>query len=191
MQYNVAGLLKAPTGEMREVELDEALVLDEPDIRLVAPITGRLRLIRDHAGVLVEGRLETRAALECARCLAPVAVDVAFELSEAFRPTVVLPGGPTPPPPEDLDPATQIDALHVLDLTEVVRQAVLLALPVHPLCRQACAGLCPRCGSDLNERPCDCPAETDARWAALRAMLETDGEEHGAEDSAPEMGPST
>jgi uncharacterized protein len=65
----------------------------------------------------------------------------------------------------------------VLDLTEAVRQYRETALAMQPLCRPDCKGLCPVCGSDLNEGPCNCGAGTDSRWSALAALkgAESDG----------------
>lgn len=172
--YNVAGLLKSPTGETREVELDAPVNLAEPELQLVAPVRGKLRFIRDYAGVLVVGRLTTRVLTECSRCLEPVEVGLTIDLGEQFRPTVFIPGGPPIQPgtdPAEGEWATQIDAHHQLDLAEVLRQAVLLEAPLHPLCRADCAGLCPHCGANLNDAPCGCAPEPDARWAALQVLL--------------------
>ena len=55
----------------------------------------------------------------------------------------------------------------MVDLTAEVREAILLALPAHPLCSQACLGLCARCGADLNHGACGCPPAVDPRWGAL------------------------
>ncbi len=172
MRYKVAGLLKAPTGATREAELDAPITLDAPDVRVRAPARGWLRFLRDDAGVFVEGQLTTSVGMLCARCLEPVQVGLTFELSEHFRPTVRLPGGPPIDESVDRDAATLIDGQHVLDLGEVVRQAALLALPLHPLCRPECAGLCSLCGQDLNVGECGCEPEPDPRWDGLRALLE-------------------
>lgn len=176
MVYNVAGLLKAHTGETRVVPLEAWPELGEPDVRLLQPVRGDLRLTRDHAGILVLGRLTTRLRVPCARCLAPAESDVVVELAEHFRPTLFLPGGP--PVEAELadlaDAATAIDAHHQVDVGEVLRQALLLAVPVHPLCRADCRGLCPRCGRDLNDGDCNCEPEPDPRWQALRALLDDD-----------------
>lgn len=67
MRYNVAGLLKSNTGAARTVEVDEPFKLGEPDLALVAPVRGVLRLIRDPGGILVDGRLTTVARMPCAR----------------------------------------------------------------------------------------------------------------------------
>jgi uncharacterized protein len=174
MVYNVAGLLRAHTGETRPVEVSAWPELGEPDVKLRVPVTGTLLLTRDPAGILVRGSLATRMALPCSRCLAPAEVDVSLELAEEFRPSVPLPGGPPVDRDPETDPANRLDALHQLDLGEVLRQALLLAVPVHALCRPDCRGLCPRCGADLNAGPCGCRPEPDQRWQALRELLDED-----------------
>jgi uncharacterized protein len=174
MRYNVAGLLKAPTGEQRVVEIEATLDLGDDPVNLVSPVRGGVRLTRVDVGVLAEARLTVRMATACARCLTPMELEVVVELAETFRPTVEIPGGPPVEPSAERDPATEIDELHTLDLTEVVRQAVLLAEPMHPLCRDDCRGLCPTCGADLNGSGCDCEPEPDPRWDALRSLLDED-----------------
>src|SRR5262249_23600562 len=71
------------------------------------------------------------------------------------------------------DPSVYVIPPHsqTLDLSEAVREELILAVPDYVLCREDCAGLCPHCGKDLNEGPHDCAAKpTDARWAALEAL---------------------
>lgn len=172
MRYNVAGLLKSPTGASRLIDVDETFDLGEPDARLIAPLRGRLRLIRDHAGVWVDGALATRAEVTCGRCLEPAEVELEIEISEHFRPTVAISEGPPilVDPDEEDEPATEIDEHHMLDLGPVLWQNIMLALPLHVLCRPDCAGLCVTCGKNLNLGPCDCRPEPDPRWAALAAV---------------------
>lgn len=173
MRYNVADLLKRPTGASRIVEMAEPFDVAVDGMSLVAPVTGRLRFVRDHAGILVQGWLSTEAELECARCLAPARVPIRFELVEHFRPTINLPEGPPilRDPDEEDEPATEIDAHHVLDLSAVIEQTLALNVPLHPLCRADCLGLCSTCGHDLNDGPCGCTGGADPRWDALRALL--------------------
>jgi uncharacterized protein len=58
-----------------------------------------------------------------------------------------------------------------LDITDTVREAVILSLPISPLCREDCRGLCPGCGQDLNEEACRCSGEKpDPRWSALKGL---------------------
>ena len=173
MRYIVADLLKRPTGASRTFELAEPFAITDDAVSLVAPVTGRLRFVRDHAGILVQGPLATEVAMECARCLAPMRAPVAFELVEHFRPTIQLTEGPAilRDPGEEDEAATDIDAHHVLDLSAVIEQNILLNIPLHPLCRPDCRGLCQVCGADWNEGPCGCQTPGDPRWDALRALM--------------------
>lgn len=171
MRYNVAGLLKAPTGEMREPDVVGVVSVDDAQFEVISPVRGRAKLIREPDGILVEARLSTQVATLCSRCLAPLETELWFELEESFRPTVQVPGGPPEVSQDDDDTATHIDELHTLDLTEVVRQAILLAVPINPLCQEDCPGICPTCGHDRHEGDCECEPEPDPRWDALREIL--------------------
>jgi uncharacterized protein len=81
----------------------------------------------------------------------------------------VVTGMPLPVPSPD---AFTIDAHHILDLSEAVRQYTVINIPMKPLCKPNCAGLCPQCGANRNEAPCQCPQEQgDPRWAVLQQLL--------------------
>ena len=175
MRYNVASLVRAPTGTEREVAVEAVVTVPSETMEVVEPVRGTVRLIRDHAGVLVDGTVRTRVRMRCARCLEPVEVDLELPIVEHFRPTISIPGGSPvlEDPDEEDEMATEIDEMHTLDLTEVVVQLLFVNEPMHPLCREDCPGLCPDCGSPRSEG-CDCEPATDPRWAALRALLEED-----------------
>jgi uncharacterized protein len=172
MQFNVAQLLKAPTGSRREYGLSDDIRELDDDIVALQPLTGRLRLTRTASGVLAAGRFHTVVAIECRRCMQEFTTPVELELEEEFLPTIdVLTGGSLPA--EEVDEALRIDAHHTLDLSEVVRQHIILQREQYPLCAETCAGLCPVCGRNLNEGPCGCQdASEDPRWVALRELLE-------------------
>jgi DUF177 domain-containing protein len=191
--FNVAQLLKEPVGATRNgmvvadlfgllPELQqmvtpahreqEAIVSAEGEGSPAGPpvLTGPVRLMHTQGGVLVQGGLHAQATLSCSRCLEPVAVPLDVELEEIFTPIIdVLTGRPVQN--EEEDRALWIDDRHLLDLGEVLRQDVLLALPMHVLCREDCRGLCPTCGQNLNQGSCGCTPEPDTRWAALLDLL--------------------
>jgi uncharacterized protein len=76
----------------------------------------------------------------------------------------------TLPSPEEPSAFT-IDEHHILDLTEGIRQYALMAIPMKPLCNKDCAGLCQKCGQNLNQGKCNCPAEEiDPRWSKLAGL---------------------
>jgi uncharacterized protein len=79
-------------------------------------------------------------------------------------------------PPVDRDQGDEvfpIEADHHIDLEPVLRELIILATPMHAVCREDCLGLCPECGQNLNEGPCDCrPDDVDPRLAVLKALLD-------------------
>lgn len=174
MQFNVAQLLKEPTGSTRRYQIEETLDDLDPALVIQTPITGWVKFTKIPVGILVVGELQTEVEVNCTRCLEPFDTTVTVELEEEFRAALDLRTGASLPQEEDSDEATRIDDKHLIDLNEVLRQALLLAIPSSPVCREDCAGLCPQCGANLNDGPCDCPdEETDPRWEALRALLDS------------------
>lgn len=169
--------LPEETGSRMEVPLSVTLAPEDEEEGTVAfpePFVGTAEAIRTDRGILVRVKAQGEALMECARCLAPVRVPVRVEFAEEFRP-----GEPLDQPGE-LAQGGEGEAYvpfagDAIDLDEVLRQHVLLELPMKPLCREACAGLCPRCGKDLNEGPCACPpdgVDEDHPLGALRRLLD-------------------
>jgi uncharacterized protein len=172
MIYNVAQLLKAPVGTAQVVELDPAdeLELGDESVGLAGPLSGRLRLRRTNQGILVDGPIEASVALTCVRCLEPFTQSISFVLEEQFYPTIDVNTGISLPE-TDNELIFPIDQNHQLDLREAIRQNLLLALPMQPLCKETCAGLCPQCGKNLNEGPCNCQPPMDERLSVLADLL--------------------
>ncbi len=187
MRYNVAQLLKGPTGGRRQYDLEEEVESLDPDLVILAPLVGTITLTRTSQGVLVTGTLHTRLEGECWRCLEACQIEVELNLEEEFYPVVRMDNVPLDrTPAEDRDEALRIDEHHILDLSEVVRQGLWLAMPAKPLCRPDCAGLCPRCGGNRNLGECRCEQEpVDARWAALQALLSNEAD---SSDLSPRVG---
>lgn len=180
LQFNVAQLLRDPVGASRHAEVVADLNRLAPELgemtgadgSVEAIISGSVRLMRTNAGVLVQGRLSAQTTLACARCLEPVPVPLTIELEEVYSPTLDISTGKSVIPEEE-DRALWIDEHHILDLTEVLRQDVLIAMPLNVTCKDNCLGLCATCGKNLNEGPCDCQPEIDPRWSALAGLLNT------------------
>ncbi|WP_238580948.1 YceD family protein [Streptomonospora alba] len=140
------------------------------------PIELDLRLEAVMEGVLVTGGAEVVFEAECSRCLDPIQETVEAPFQELFR----YPGedrlGPEDTDTEDEEEDYYLEG-ELLDLEQVVRNAVVLALPLSPLCREDCPGLCVQCGVKLAEAgPEHGHGEgIDPRWEALRNL----GEEFG------------
>jgi uncharacterized protein len=168
VQYNVASLLREPVGSTREFEIDDEMPVGDGAGR--QPIAGRAGLLRTKRGVLLTALLEGAQPERCSRCLRELSVPMRLEIEEEFFAVADVQTGARLPAPEDPE-AFRIDERHTLDITEAVRQYWTSALPPQPLCRVDCAGLCPRCGKDLNDGPCACPPDEDLRWSALRRLV--------------------
>jgi uncharacterized protein len=155
----------------RRLPIDAELSADELDLEhveadIAAPL--RVRLEAQFAGsdVLVRGRIEGEAKLACRRCLEPLRRPIEEDVTFLFR------SDAEPGEAENIFPLPP--RVRELDLTDAVREQVILALPVFAVCGEDCLGFCPRCGANRNETPCDCETvELDSRWSALR-NLKTD-----------------
>jgi uncharacterized protein len=121
---------------------------DDGRLQFPYPLHFRLVIAPVQQGILVRGTLDTVVRAPCDRCLCDV--DVPVRVDDACYHFEEMPVG-------------------VLDLTEPVREDILLVLPQGCLCRDDCRGLCPSCGQNLNEGTCSCPAsgDDDSPWGAL------------------------
>ena len=144
--------------------------------RGVLSTEGRAELLREHHGshaiddIRLVGKLEGRMEVSCARCLEPVEIAVSRAFDLLYRP---------------MESETHADevAIHEADteigyysgdgmeLEDSLREQILLAVPIKSLCRPDCKGLCPVCGGNRNQQPCQCEQHAhDARWTALGAL---------------------
>lgn len=119
-------------------------------------------LVRNTGGALVvEISGTARVEATCSRCLRPFWLDVPFSTVEEFR---------EEPGPNDQWLGYSRYQADQLELDEVVADAIAVAMPLAPVCRPDCRGLCPVCGADRNETECGCVPEADPRWEALRGL---------------------
>lgn len=135
---------------------------------------GRAEVLHEHRGpkeIIADIRLKGTFAGEfevpCARCIEPVPIPLKGEYDLLFRPVGADGGAPerSISAPETEIGYYQKDSLL---LEDVLREQVLLSLPVRTLCKEDCKGLCPRCGQNRNSQACSCDeGSNDPRWAAL------------------------
>jgi uncharacterized protein len=160
LAINVAQLLKEPIGSSRSYHIDEHSSRD--DINFV---NGDVILIHTNRGIIVRGKISASVRGICSRCLKPIDCEVKYDFEEEALPAISVPEGLSSEGQYD---NLTIDEDHTLDLSEAIRQYALLAVPAKPLCRLYCAGICPTCGRDLNQEPCQCPSTVkDQRWSKL------------------------
>jgi len=172
MKIAVASLSDRPTsleGVLAPRELD--LVAER--VQFLDPVHVAVTLTRMQEDVLAEGTVRTTAHAECSRCLEDVAVELAGRFEALYVPdTGAYAQRMGRRDFEWGDQRVNFYTELTIDLTDELRQCILLELPMKPLCRPDCAGLCPRCGADLNQGPCTCkPEAADDPWAALGKLL--------------------
>lgn len=164
--------------EFRE-EFSPGQVEFGPELRQLAPLraSGRATLIEEHQGareviqdIRVVGDMSTRVEVACARCLEPVPRDVARSFDLLYRPQGSDAGR------AEIS-VTQAEAEigyytgEGVSLEDILREQLLLEVPIKVLCREECQGLCPHCGLNRNQGSCNCVVKADdPRWDALRGL---------------------
>ena len=170
MIFNVAQLMKSPVGTSFVSDIQEESIQLDEDIKVVGPLSGHVRIRRINQGLLADGWVDLTLEQACTRCLKEFQQPMHVTFEELFYPTMDVVTG-MPVAPIDEEDAFPIDEHHLVDLTEAVRQQVLLDIPVVTLCTEECAGLCAQCGKDLNLGPCSCEPEVDSRFSILKTLL--------------------
>lgn len=156
---NVVELLRWPGSTKDIIATVACSDVDFNDVRIVdEPVEVTMHCESMSNGISVSGTASATWAGECRRCLAPIRERVAVEVNELYQ---LVPDNPDAY-------AIENDQINLLPM---VRENLLLAIPLGPLCRDDCPGFCPQCGADLSETSCDCDTTvTDPRWAALERL---------------------
>lgn len=168
----------------------EDIGLDETDERLAGPLAVHLELRHEDSAITVSGTMEGTALRQCVRCLTdyedPINVMVyadylphtpstgksASSSASRDRKATARREEPTAEETDEQDELYYYQGDHV-DLTSMLREQIILAAPMQPLCREDCAGLCPMCGQNLNDRRCACgPQPINNPFRVLRERQE-------------------
>jgi uncharacterized protein len=159
---NVAQLLRAPVGTTRSYEIHDDRPEFAEELNLTGPVDGSMKLTRTSHGILADVDYTVTLEQECGRCLDPAQATIESQFSEEFLPTTNIATGL--PETIDADPdEPRVTANHELDLTESIRQDIVVNTPLQPLCRPDCPGLCEVCGKELSNGACSCePSDVPA-----------------------------
>ncbi len=170
LTFPLAGLLAEPAGARRDFAIERAAVDVGPDLLLAQPVSGRVRFSRTNRGILVSGVAETALDLACVRCLRPIELPLVVAIDEEALPSVDLASGRALDTSVEPELARLTDH-HEIELEPILREAILLAEPIAPVCRPDCPGLCFVCGERLDDGPHDHDEPPlDPRLEALRAF---------------------
>lgn len=161
-----------PEGLERSYEIaDPAAAGIELAVPLGGPIRADFEIQRTGGEMRVEGTVRATVQLQCSRCLAPFPYQVSGEVDASYAPRPAVPEGDhhheLTEDELEVEPLVQGGA----DLRRVIAEQIHLNLPLKPLCREDCPGICQYCGRPAGEGRCDCtPATGDPRWEALRKL---------------------
>lgn len=162
------GSIKYVPGASLKVGLSErwdAFVWENMEVQVLSPVTVRLTLTNTGEILLADGHLETTLLLACSRCLESFPYTLTAPFVIGYKEIKKQRGEETS---KDDDLEIRGFTGDRIDITEDVRDTLFLALPMKPLCRPDCQGLCPHCGANLNQGPCSCRGEeADPRLAVL------------------------
>jgi uncharacterized protein len=161
-RLNVGFLINQSVGYSRDFIFDFPRAFFKPDLELY-DLTGLARVTRTAQGLLVQAEINATLPTECVRCLEGFNQPLHAQFTElyAFSRKSVTDSGLVLP--EDAH----------IDLEPLVREYLLLELPISPVCRPDCKGLCPVCGENMNEVNCDHrPESTDPRLSVLKSLLD-------------------
>jgi uncharacterized protein len=161
LKINVGFLLAAGPGNSHDSHLDIPQAVQVSDDLLLTYIQGPMRLTRAKEGILVQGTWHIGLFMECPRCLDEFEHDLTLNIEELYM------------HPSPIDSEFSVGADGNLDLAPLVRAETIIASGHPVLCQANCKGLCPQCGTNLNNETCHCEVDTiDPRMAKLRELLD-------------------
>jgi len=177
MFLNVSQLMMEVSGAVREYRMDERVsLLNDSREHLVS---GEVRLLKTTMSIWVSASLNSNVVNNCDRCLAPYSQSVHMDIEEEYFPTIDPAIGARAKPKNADEDTLYIDENQMLDLTPMVQEYASLDLPMKPLCKTDCAGLCPNCGVNLNQSACQCDTVSrDPRWGVLLDMVGNTSQEN-------------
>ncbi|HEX4346214.1 MAG TPA: DUF177 domain-containing protein [Vicinamibacterales bacterium] len=161
--------IRTPHEHFDQVYPAETFAADQENFTVVSPVTLGLDVHKDKDHFRLEGRVETLIELPCSRCLEPFRWPVNSIFDLRYQPRQAASASEREIEEDDFSSAFYEN--DEIDLVQMMREQFYLSLPMKPLCRPDCRGLCPQCGTNLNRGTCDCKiAWDDPRFAALKSL---------------------
>jgi uncharacterized protein len=166
-----AGQLHPPAAPGQNGAATEESDADTTDYTVLGDVHFDGTLRKDEPRFMLSGRLQARLQVTCGRCLEPFTLPVDTQVDLTYVPHPEQAAEDEVELSQD-DLTTAFYRDQTLDLADMVREQFYLALPMRPLCREDCKGLCPQCGTNLNQGTCACDVRwEDPRLESLRTLL--------------------
>jgi len=164
LRINISGLSEGPhsyalSSPASDVGLDE---------RFDGTVEVSVELEKTHREIFLRSHVRSEGVFTCDRCLEVFRRPLEVRYALVY---LLTPQEPAPKSEVEVEVQVLSHDTNIIDIGEDARQFLLLQLPIKILCKDDCAGLCPTCGTNLNQGSCDCSAgETDSRWDALKNL---------------------
>lgn len=153
-----------------DLELSEKIESDT-DLKILSPVQALIRIDKKNSEIFLKGTLSVTLQQQCSRCLKIFDTEMKIDIDTLYRPSKEI----------DVEEHYELksDELETafykndeIDINDLLKEQILLNLPMKPLCSEQCKGLCPKCGTDLNITQCKCEvSEVDERLAVLKQLL--------------------
>ncbi len=154
---------------LKDIDWLNELISDikDRDFSFSKPVSLNLTAAMSEGNIFISGKIKTAVILSCARCLESFEYPVDADMNLTFVPTPE-----SSPHVEDTSADLEFYEGDTIDLSKGMRDQILLAVPLKPLCRDSCKGLCPQCGVNLNVRSCNCHKVTfDSKFEILKRLV--------------------
>lgn len=151
------------------IEVEELPKLE--DIKIIMPFKAVMRVEKKGNEVFIKGIVNGEVGLQCSRCLKDYVMPIKTIFEITYHPVEILNKEELVELKKD---EMEVDFYRegLIDTEDIIRDQILLNIPMKPLCSETCKGLCPVCGIDLNEFKCQCEKkEIDPRFAVLQSLL--------------------
>jgi len=164
LRLNIGFIVHETAGYSREFPINIDQIKLQPDLELT-DLDGVIKITRTAEGLLVQVKMTARARIECVRCLDEFTQLLSIDFADLYNFSRQVTDESDLIVPED----------GMLDMVPSIREEMLVAIPLKPLCRQDCKGLCPLCGENRNTVQCNHIQESiDPRLESLKALLNED-----------------
>jgi uncharacterized protein len=155
------------------IEIEVCLDPEDPAVREMSvrgPVVGSFKIRKTGQQVLVRGSVSGEVLLTCARCLSDYGAGISEQVDVELRPVMDLEKTAQESELGSEDLNVEFFRGDSLDLGHLAAEQISLSIPMKPLCRDDCSGICPECGIDKTQGTCGCEPGTDPRWSALKDL---------------------
>jgi len=175
LRYDLSEIMRNP-GMIKNFEVKERPFQDE-DVKYVSPVFGRFSVTNGGSALLIRGNISTSVELECGRCLGEMYFPIDGEIDEQYSLSAAEQFGSSGDHAAEVIQDEENEVLpglfegRILNFAVLIRQAAILEIPLSPVCKESCRGLCPTCGKNRNEIECGCDSKSATRPLSRLADL--------------------